>query len=170
MDQPTTASLFIESSVHLVESSRQKIAHCLDQLEEEDLWWVPREGSNSIGIILQHLAGNLRQWVVAGVGGAVDVRDRPSEFRADDRVSIREARARFDDVLDEVVAVLAGVTATRLAESRRIQGHEVGVLAAIYETTSHLRLHVGQILYLTRLRVGPAYVESWKPTTKEQGA
>ncbi len=40
----------------------------------------------------------------------------------------------------------------------------------IYETMCHLELHTGQVLYLTRLRLGDEYVESWMPATEEQGA
>ena len=43
-------------------------------------------------------------------------------------------------------------------------------LDAIYETMCHLELHTGQVLYLTRLRLGDEYVESWMPATEEQGA
>ena len=33
----------------------------------------------------------------------------------------------------------------------------------------HLELHTGQVLYLTRLRLGETYRESWSPANKEQG-
>ena len=81
-----------------------------------------------------------------------------------------EIQGAFSALLDEVVAVYSGVGPDELLEPRRIQGSETTVLSAIFETTCHLQLHVGQVLYLTRLRLGEAYEESWRPATKEQGA
>ncbi|MEX2120565.1 MAG: DUF664 domain-containing protein [Pirellulales bacterium] len=57
-----------------------KIEHCLAQLTDEQVWWHSCESTNSIGNLLLHLAGNLRQWIVSGFGGAADVRDRPSKL------------------------------------------------------------------------------------------
>ena len=57
-----------------------KIAHCLDQLSEEQVWWRPADSMNSIGNLILHLCGNMRQWMVAGIGGAADIRQRSAEF------------------------------------------------------------------------------------------
>ena len=48
-----------------------KIRRCLDSLSEDDIWWRPNERSNSVGNLVLHLAGNIRQWVVSG--GATSV-------------------------------------------------------------------------------------------------
>ena len=82
-----------------------KIKHCLDQLTDGQVWWRPKPSLNSIGNLILHLCGNLRQWVVCGVGGATDNRDRPSEFsergpisKADLLRTLAETKAggRFD--------------------------------------------------------------------------
>ncbi|MCP3696766.1 MAG: DUF1572 domain-containing protein, partial [Planctomycetaceae bacterium] len=52
------------------------ITHCLDQLNDDQTWWRPSESMNSIANLLLHLSGNVRQWIVSGVGGAPDVRKR----------------------------------------------------------------------------------------------
>src|SRR4029077_4440954 len=61
-------------------SALAKIKHCLGQLTEEQVWWRSRPSLNSIGNLILHLCGNVRQWIVAGLGGAADSRDRPAEF------------------------------------------------------------------------------------------
>src|SRR3712207_2193969 len=58
----------------------RKIEHCVGQLDEESVWWRPTPRLNSVANLMLHLAGNLRQWIVSGVGGAPDVRNRPAEF------------------------------------------------------------------------------------------
>ena len=167
-DEVTQA--FVASSLKQIEHARSKINHCFDQLDTEDLWWIPRDSCNPIGVIVQHLMGNLRQWAVSGIGGEADVRDRPSEFRVGHRSVKRDLHTEFNRLLDEVAEVYSRVDATELLAARRIQGFDITGLAAIYDTMCHLELHTGQVLYLTRLRLGETYRESWSPATKEQGA
>jgi len=59
-----------------------KIAHCLETLPADALWRRVGDDSNSVGNLLLHLAGNVRQWIVSGVGGAEDHRLRSAEFAA----------------------------------------------------------------------------------------
>src|SRR5690606_7931674 len=57
-----------------------RVEHCLDQLDDDHMWWTPRPGDNAIGTLMLHLCGNLEQWIIAGVGGAADTRVRREEF------------------------------------------------------------------------------------------
>jgi hypothetical protein len=151
-------------------SAFQKIEHCLGQLSDADLWWRQIESQNSIQNILLHLCGNLRQWMLHGVGGQPDVRDRPGEFS--DRTS--RPKAELLAMLRETIAkcdrVLAECPPERLLERRRIQGFETTVLAAVLDTVSHFVGHQHQIVYITRLRLGEAYRFQWAPASPEQGA
>src|SRR4029079_11363099 len=61
-------------------SALGRIKHCLAQLNDEQVWWRSQPSLNSIGNLILHLCGNLRQWIVAGVGAAIDFRNRPAEF------------------------------------------------------------------------------------------
>ena len=70
-----------------------KIRLSVSVLDDHVVWARPNEASNSIGNLMLHLAGNARQWIVSGVGGTPDVRDRQSEFeqRASIPVTVLEA-------------------------------------------------------------------------------
>lgn len=57
-----------------------RIEHCLGQLNDQQVWWRSQLSPNSIGNLMLHLYGNVRQWIVSGVGGASDMRPRPAEF------------------------------------------------------------------------------------------
>jgi hypothetical protein len=151
-------------------SAFKKIEHCLAQLTDTDLWWRQHESHNSIQNVILHLCGNLRQWMLHGVGGEPDARDRPTEFA--DRTKL--PKAELLTMLRETVAkcdrVLANCPAERLLERKRIQGFETTVLAALFDTVSHFVGHQHQIVYITRLRLGDAYRFQWAPATPEQGA
>src|SRR6476659_5112427 len=75
------AKEFVEQCIYIVETkSTPKIVKCLDQLTEEQIWVRPNKASNSIGNILLHLCGNIRQYVISALGQQEDVRERDLEF------------------------------------------------------------------------------------------
>jgi hypothetical protein len=151
-------------------SALEKVKHCLDQLNDEQLWWRSDPALNSIGNLLLHLCGNLRQWIIAGLGGAADVRDRPAEFAQRGPIPKEGLLRTLDAVVAEAKEVLGRLTARQLLEARRIQGFNVTGLAAIFSSIPHFRGHTQEIIYMTRLQLGDAYKFSWTPTTPEQGA
>jgi hypothetical protein len=151
-------------------SALAKIKHCLGQLTDEQVWWRSRRSLNSIGNLILHLCGNVRQWIVAGLGEAVDSRDRRAEFAERGPIPKEELLRRLEAVVNEARAVLARQTARQLLEARRIQGFAVTGLAAIFDSVAHFRGHTQEIVSLTRLQLGDAYKFAWTPLTPEQGA
>ena len=151
-------------------SALARIKHCLDQLTDEQVWRRSQPSLNSIGNLTLHLCGNLRQWIVAGLGGAADVRDRPAEFTERGPIPKDELVRRLNAVVSEAKAVLGKLTARHLLEARRIQGFDMTGLKAIFDSVPHFRGHTREIIHMTRLQLGDAYKFAWTPTTPEQGA
>ncbi|MGW8267149.1 MAG: DinB family protein [Longimicrobiales bacterium] len=150
----TSSAFLTESRRYLMEEYLPKIGRSLEGLPPEDIWWRPNPESNSIGNLLLHLAGNARQWVVAGIGEQPDLRRRQEEF---DEVGGRtgpELLAYLQETLEEVDGVLSGLPESRLEEERVIQGFTVTILQAIYHVVEHFSMHTGQIIYLSKLRCG----------------
>jgi uncharacterized damage-inducible protein DinB len=150
----TTAAFLAQSREYLTGHYLPKLRAALEPLSDEDLWWRPNEASNSIGNLLLHLAGNLRQWVVSGVGGAPDRRDRAAEFARREPLTRAELLSTFTEAVLEADAVIARTDPASLAEPRPIQSREVTVLQALYHAVEHLAMHAGQILYIAKLRSG----------------
>jgi uncharacterized damage-inducible protein DinB len=150
-----TGQSFIERSrAYLLEDYFRKIRLVLEEISSEDLWWRPNPASNSIGNLILHLAGNVRQWVVSGIGGAADVRRRDEEFLQAGGLSGVELTSHLQAALEEVEAVLGDLDPSSLADKRVIQGMEVTVLDALYHVVEHFSTHTGQILYIAKLRTG----------------
>ncbi|HEY7309936.1 MAG TPA: DUF1572 family protein [Gemmataceae bacterium] len=147
-----------------------RIKHCLRQLKDEQVWQRSQPSLNSIGNLILHLCGNLRQWIVAGVGGASDVRNRPAEFAERGPVPKDELLCSLEAVVEEAKRVLVGVNARQLTEVRRIQGFDVTGVAAVFDSVPHFRGHTQEIVHMTRLQLGDTYRFAWTPTTPEQGA
>lgn len=156
------AGAFIERSrYYLVREYPTKIQRCLDVLPGEALWQRGDALENSVGNLLLHLSGNLRQWIVSGVGGAPDARDRAVEFAARAGDDAPALMARLRDTLAEADAVLASLDAHGLREHRRIQGRDVKVLDAVYHVVEHFSMHTGQIILLTK-RFAPGRVQFYE--------
>lgn len=146
---------FVDASRRqLVEDYLPKLRRAVSALPEHDLWWRPNDVSNSVGNLLLHLEGNLRQWVVAGVGGEPDTRRRQAEFDAVDGPEAGLLLARLEEAVREAERIISALTADRLLDRARIQGRDVTVLEAVYHAIEHFGMHTGQIILLAKLRSG----------------
>ena len=171
----TPAELFLRSSRgYLNHEYRIKLRRAVMALPPGALWARPNAESNSVGNLLVHLTGNVRQWMVSGVGGAPDTRDRAAEFAATDAGDAEELLSRLEAVVDEAGAVLARLTPDDLMSRRTIQGRDVTVLDAVYTCVQHFALHLGQIILMAKAQ-SPGAVKFYedagglaKPIWKEQ--
>jgi Protein of unknown function (DUF1572) len=150
-----------------LEKALARIRHCLDQLTDEQIWWRPSESMNSIANLILHLCGNVRQWIVAGLGHAPDVRNRPEEFSDRSQRPRAELLSLLEGTVSEAQRVLAELTAAELLRVRRIQGFEVSGVGAIFDAVPHFRGHVQEIVHLTRMLRGDDYRFAWVPVTRE---
>ena len=152
---PGASQAFIAQSRTLLTSGYlPRIERCLDKISDPELWWRPTAESNSVGNLLLHLSGNVRQWIISGVGGAVDERRRQREFDEQGPLAREEVWSRLTTTVEEADRVLAAVDPAMLLERRRIQGFDVTILEAIYHVIEHFSMHTGQIILLTKIRAG----------------
>jgi uncharacterized damage-inducible protein DinB len=128
-----------------------KITAAVEPLAEEQVWWRPGEESNSIGNLLAHLDGNLRQWVLEGLGGEPVERHRDAEFAARGGATKAELLGRLGATVARCLAVVAGLTAAELERQRRIQKYDLDGYRALFHTVEHMSYHTGQIVLLAKL-------------------
>lgn len=151
---------FIEySRRRLLREYLQKIERCLKVLSDDDIWWrahacVPsrHETNNSIGNLILHLSGNVRQWIVSGLGGEADARNRPAEFAEREKIPKEKLLFMLRTTLEDADRVLAAFDSGRLLEVRHIQKYDVTCLDALSHVVEHFAQHLGQIIYITKLR------------------
>jgi hypothetical protein len=160
--------LFVGAMRETLLEGMRKIEHCVGQLDDEQVWWRPRGEMNSIANLMLHLSGNLRQWIISGVGGAKDVRNRPVEFSDRSGRAKGEVLAILQKTVAEADGVLAKVTAEELVSKRRIQGFDETGMSAIVRAIPHFRGHVQEIIHMTREQVGEKYRFDFVPKGKEQ--
>lgn len=162
-NQPSLPDALVAALNERLDASLAKIRHCLDQLTEDQVWSRPRPEMNSIGNLLLHLAGNLRQWIVRGLPALPDDRDRPAEFAETGPLPVSEVWERLTRTVGEAQAVLRDLPPGEWTAPRRIQGFEVACLDAALDSVSHFRGHEQEIVHLSRAILGPAYRFEWTP-------
>lgn len=149
----TIASLFIARARYLLGVEyRTKLRKTLDALPADAVWWRANPESNSVGNLLLHMSGNLRQWIVSGVGGEEDNRLRSAEFSADGGRSLDELWGIVDTTLADADRVIASLDERELERRLTIQGREVSVLDAVFHVVEHFSMHMGQIILIAKLR------------------
>ena len=160
-DGPAFAQNYLAEARIELAMAATGMKHCLGQLKESQVWWRPSESMNSVGNLLLHLCGNLRQRFRSVIDGLPDDRDRPTEFSERGPIPTPELLLRLDGVIDAADAVLAHLTPSRLLESRlyrSLRGDTEGtVQAVVLQTLMHLSGHVQEIIYITRLQLGDSY-------------
>jgi uncharacterized damage-inducible protein DinB len=131
-----------------------RIEACVRSLSPEQIWWRANPASNSVGNLALHLEGNVRQWIVSGLGGAPDRRQRDREFSEIGPIPRRTLHARLRKAVSEADRVLRKLNGEALDRTYSIQGFCVTGLRAVFHVAEHFSHHAGQIVLLTKILRG----------------
>ena len=144
-------SFIAYARAYFAEDYLPKIERCLELLTDEQIWWRANPQSNSIGNLLLHLSGNVRQWIVCGLGGAPDERNRDVEFSERNQIPRDKLMARLKQTLSDADAALAQFDEDKLLEKYLIQGCDVTAQGAIFHVVEHFSMHTGQIIMMAKM-------------------
>jgi uncharacterized damage-inducible protein DinB len=148
------AGMFCKDARSGFEKYTPRIVRCLQLLSEKEIWWRPNDASNGAGNIVLHLCGNIRQWIISGLGRAPDVRERDKEFSERGPLPRRALISQLRRTVQEACEVMDRVPLKTLSQEFSIQGYRVSGLVAIAHVYEHFAYHTGQIIYLTKLKRG----------------
>jgi uncharacterized damage-inducible protein DinB len=136
----------------LAEEYLPRIIRCVDELADDDVWWRIDETNNSIGNLMLHLSGNVRQWICGGIGEQENTRDRALEFSERAHIPKEELLKIWETALRDADEVLKNFDTNKLLELRTIQVYEATCLDALSHVVEHFAQHLGQIIFITKLR------------------
>ena len=142
----------------------QQVRACLDSLTDEQVWWRPNPGSNSVGNLVLHLCGSTRHFLGRAVGGTDYRRDRPAEFAEKGPIPRDRLRATLDETVAETERVLAALAPARLQEVTDRAGEPFTVLNLLLRTSHHWAVHVGQMVYAAKALREGVFDELWMKT------
>lgn len=150
----TVESLFLDESAKTLRQLTSRIEACLGRLTEDQIWARGSDNENAIGNLALHLAGNVRQWIISGLGGAPDLRKRDEEFAARGGRGSQELLAHLRSTVEEAAGVIASLDTTRLTREYAIQKYRISGVTALYHVVEHFSQHTGQIIFATKMLTG----------------
>jgi hypothetical protein len=150
----TLEAEFLTTAADKLAENLDRIETCLTELPPHSVWARGSDNENAVGNLLLHLEGNVRQWILSGVGAAPDLRDRPSEFSARTGGPAAALSAQLRRTVGEAVALIRSLPHERLTEQVSIQGYDTTVLSAIFHVVEHFSGHTYQIILLTKRFTG----------------
>jgi uncharacterized damage-inducible protein DinB len=158
-----TEAEFLKLTSDRFKEGFERIDKAISQLNTNQIWTRPSSESNSVGIIFQHLTGNLNQWICAGLGGSGYKRNRNEEFKQNPGIAKEEILKGFQELGEAIADVIARIPQDSLHSPKRIQGMDVTVMLAIMKALTHFEFHEGQILYIAKLLLNERYTILWGP-------
>ena len=122
----------------------------MNEIEEAEVWRRPNENLNSVGNLILHLCGNIRQYAVSSLGNRKDDRDRDKEFSAHVGHSRSELIQRLSTTIEEAKTIIQRITPEELLRERQVQGYAFSGIGIIIHVTEHYSYHTGQIIFWTK--------------------
>ena len=146
--------LFLDHSTKKLEQMTGHIETCLSKLDYASIWSRNGSHENTVGNLVLHLEGNVRQWIIHGIGGVPDVRQRDLEFSIAGGPTAAELASRIRETVNGAMAIIGGLSAERLVDRITAQSSTVSALVAIYQVVGHFQQHAGQIMFATKQLTG----------------
>ncbi|MFM1873263.1 MAG: hypothetical protein RL398_2685 [Planctomycetota bacterium] len=127
-----------------------RIRRCVELLGDRELWRRPGPTCNSVANLLLHLRGNVTQWILHGLGGEADRRERAAEFAAREGASGKVLCDALEATVAQACTVVDAMGPTQWLAERSIQGYDETGLSAVLHVLEHFSGHAGQIYAWTK--------------------
>ena len=162
----TMATDFLAASINALEANKRLADRAIAQVPDAQLHVALDEHTNSIAVIMKHVAGNLiSRWTdFLTTDGEKLWRNRDDEF-VDSFGSRQEVLDCWERGWDCLQGTLNGLTAEDLGRTVAIRGEPHSVPLALERSLGHACYHVGQIVQVARIHAG----EKWNTLTIPRG-
>ncbi len=161
------AAHYLSDTILQLNKLKELAEKAIAQIEDEKLFIALDEGSNSIAVIMKHMAGNMRsRWTdfLTSDGEKPD-RKRDTEFESVPGDSAVRIRMLWDDGWRRTLSAIGALTPDDLLRTITIRGESHTVLEAINRQLSHYAMHVGQIVFVAKHLAGA----KWKSLSIPRG-
>ncbi|MBN8701520.1 MAG: DUF1572 family protein [Bacteroidetes bacterium] len=158
---------YLLNSISVFKTYQQLADKALAQISEtEKIFWLPNKNSNSIAIIMKHMAGNmLSRWTdFLTTDGEKEWRNRDTEFEIDTH-NKEELLLFWQKGWSVLFATLTSLNENDLEKIIFIRNEPHKVYEAINRQIAHYAYHVGQITFLAKMITD----ENWKTLSIAKG-
>ena len=110
-----------------------------------------QRSSNSIGNIILHLCGNIRQYIISGLGNEKDFRERDMEFNARGGISKSKLYIKLFSLVQQATELIRNLDLNALQTKRSVQGFKLSGMGIVIHVVEHFSYHTGQIAFWTKM-------------------
>jgi len=157
----------VEDALIQLRKTKRMADRAMEQIGDEDFFWLLDGEANSIALIVKHMAGNMRsRWRdFLTTDGEKPDRGRDREFYLEDGDSRESLMQRWEEGWGLCFEAIEPLGAEDAGRTVTIRGEPHTVLEAVHRQLAHYSYHVGQIVMLAKHRAGAA----WKSLSIPRG-
>jgi hypothetical protein len=170
MPSEDVAAAVLEESLRNLRYYRKLADAALAQVRDADFFRSPDAESNSIAVIVKHLAGNMRSRFARFLesDGEKPDRRRDQEFEIAPSTSREELMKAWEDGWKTVLEAVTPLGPPDVMRSVTIRGEPHSVLQAISRQVAHYAHHIGQIVFLAKHWCGASWESLSIPRGKSE--
>lgn len=142
---------FKDNAIFRLEENVRMISIALSKVVEEELWTKQNQSLNTLGNQLLHICGNMTQYIVSGLGGNPDERNREEEFSTEDGFTKDELLQRLLLTVQTTTTIIDDATPENLLKKRKVQGFDLSGIGIVLHAVEHFSYHTGQIAMQVKL-------------------
>ena len=129
----------------MAKESLMRINACLDFMTEEHIWYSPNGNVNSVGNMVLHLCGNIRQYIISTFTDQKDERKRSLEFSQNKSHTRAELSQKITETINEAVDVINKLDKDDWEKEFDVQGFKEKGINIVIHVIEHTSYHTGQI-------------------------
>ena len=153
MSASAVISDFREQCLLRVRENTDKVTACLEHYNDDSIWDRSNEHTLALANQLLHLSGNITQYIISGLGGRPDARERDLEFSVRSGRTKAELLKRFMSVVHEAMTVIEECSEPEWMRHREVQGFHLSGIGIALHVVEHYSYHTGQIVAKTKERI-----------------
>src|SRR4051794_34294527 len=163
------AAELLSAAINAFEANKRLADRAVEQVADDKLHVALDENTNSIAVIMQHVAGNLlSRWTdFLTTDGEKPWRNRGAEF-VETLAARAELLALWERGFGCLLAALRRLRSEDLAQTVLIRGEPHSVPLALQRSLGHTCYHIGQIVHLSRHHAGPHWTTLTIPRGQSQ--
>lgn len=150
----TTQNNDCQAAIKLLDAKLDQLCRIAEEFPADCLWRRPSEGVVSLGNLLLHVTGSMRDWFENGLGQGNWSRDRDAEFACEGGLDAAQVIAQLRHTRAHCETFLAEVDGEQWESTRRFRDQEFTVREIVLHQLEHVAYHAGQAAFLRWLTAG----------------
>lgn len=144
---------FKNNAIYRIDENVRMISIALSKIDEGELWTRHNQSLTTLGNQILHICGNMTQYIVSGLGGGEDLRERDKEFSLEHEHTSDELLKLLLDTTQKSSTIIKKATEAQLLTSYSVQGFDFSGIGVVLHAVEHFSYHTGQIAFQVKLTI-----------------